>query len=90
MLDLKYGTKIYLCLASEIKKAVPEMDFGVWDNEYLCVVGLQKNRYQQVKLSSRKQDIKEGLNWAKIILKHAVLVKDLDKDIAEFIKKKSN
>jgi hypothetical protein len=89
-LDLNFGTRVYLCLASAVKNEVKEMDFGIWDQEYLCVVGLQKNRYQKVRLSSRKQDIKEGLEWAKIILKHAVEVKNLDQDIAEFIKQKSS
>lgn len=88
-LDLQVGTKIYLCLSSEVDGKVEEMDFGIWDEEYLCAVGLQNNRYKQVKLSSRKEDIQKGLHWKEIILQKALKITNPDKDIAEFIKKKS-
>jgi len=88
-LDVKAGIKVYLCLADEVKDEVPELDFGIWDEEYLCIVRLKDNKYVQVKLSSRKKDIEDALGWRRLILSRAMRVKNVDKDIAEFIKKKS-
>ncbi len=88
-LDLKAGIKLYLCLVKEVKDKVKEMDFGIWDEEYLCAVGLQNNRYHQVILSSRKKDIEKSLKWKQIILEHSMRVKETDRDIAGFVKKKT-
>jgi predicted alpha/beta hydrolase family esterase len=88
-LDVAAEIKVYLCLIKEVKDKIGELDFGVWDEEYLCVVRLKENKYVEVKLSSRKQDINDGLAWKAMILKHAIVVKDTDRDIAEFVKIKS-
>jgi predicted alpha/beta hydrolase family esterase len=87
-LDIATGIKVYLCLYDEIKNFVSEPDFGIWDNDYLCIVKFnQKNQIKEIKLDSRQKDIKKALKWKKIILKKAVRIYNTDRDINNFILK---
>ncbi|HUD19445.1 MAG TPA: alpha/beta hydrolase [Patescibacteria group bacterium] len=88
-LDLKAGIKIFLVMMQDIEKEVRELDFGIWDNDYLCVVRFNKEKQVEVKLSSRKQDILEAEKWEKIILAKAEKITGIDNDINTFIKKHS-
>lgn len=86
--DIKGGIQVYFCWLDKVKKQLPEPDFGIWDDEYLCMVRFNKNKKaSEVKISSRKKDIKEALVWKDIILKYAVRIQNLDWDIKSFIKK---
>ncbi|MDP3093784.1 MAG: alpha/beta hydrolase [bacterium] len=86
-LDIASGMGVWLVMADRVREIAPELDFGVWDNDYLCVVRLNKDRYVEVKLSSRRKDVKEALSWKKKILKIATKISNADKDIKGFIKK---
>ena len=74
-------------MAKVVRSKIPELDFGIWDGDYLCIVRLDKEKYVEVKLSSRKKDIKEAESWEKVILSEATLIKNFQKDIDTFIKK---
>ena len=86
-LDFQAGIKCLLCMAKVVRSKIPELDFGIWDGDYLCIVRLDKEKYVEVKLSSRKKDIKEAESWEKVILSKATLIKNFQKDIDTFIKK---
>jgi len=84
-LDLKSGIKIYLVMYEDIRNDTEEPDFGIWDNEYLCIV--KNTKTTEVKLSSRKVDIKKALVWKNNILSKATLILNSTTDIDNFIKK---
>lgn len=89
-LDLSSGVKIYFCHLGDIKKSIPEPDFGIWDDDYVCVVRFDKDRNcHEVQLSSRKKDIQEAHRWQEFILKKAVRIKNISKDITAFIQSHS-
>lgn len=86
-LDLEAKIKVYFCLAKEITNQVPVLDFGIWDEDYLCVIDINKSKnVNEVKLSSRKNDIQEALKWQKIILEKSKRI-EKPEDIATFIAK---
>lgn len=71
-LDRKAGIRVYLCPLKEVFRINSYPDFGIWDEEYVCVIGLdKKNRVSEIRLSSRKKDITEALKWQKEILQKA-------------------
>ena len=71
--DLAAGIQIYICQFKDVNKKIEEYDFGIWDNEYLCVV-----HDDEVKLSSRKKDIVQANKWKKIVMQYAVRINSLD------------
>ena len=89
-LDFKSAIKVYFCFYDDIKKLVGEPDFGIWDNDYVCIVSLDKTkRIKEVKLSSRKSDLLEARRWQKVILRKATRIYNLDKDVSNFISQRS-
>lgn len=85
-LDINAGVKVYLCMFKDVKRYIGEPDFGIWDNEYLCIVKFDKNKkVSEVKLSSRKVDMREAQRWKQVILKRATRIYNADKDIKKFI-----
>jgi len=70
-----------------IENEITEPDFGIWDDEYLCIVPISGGRINKVKLSSRIEDIKEAKKWQKLILEKAKKINNTDTDIRRFIKK---
>lgn len=84
-LDLESGVEVYLCMARDIKKEVKELDFGIWDDDYLCVVSFDKDKQVEAKLSSRRSDIEEAYKWRDVILKKAIKISNAVKDMKEFI-----
>lgn len=84
-LDLKADMTIYLCAHKKIND-LPELDFGLWDNDYLCVVHSKNETPYEVKLSSRKQDIVLAEKWMKLILNNSVKINNTTADIEKFIK----
>ena len=48
--------------------------FGIWDEDYLCIVNFEKDEVKGVKLTSRKQDIAEAVKWKSQILKKSVKI----------------
>src|SRR3989344_2543434 len=68
-LDVSAGIKVHVCLYSNIVKiAKAAVDFGIWDDEYRCVVRFNKHKkVNEVEISSRNKDIKEGNKWRELI-----------------------
>ena len=87
-LDLAAGIQVYLVMKKDIS-SLPEPDFGIWDDDYLCIVSYRENKQVEVKLSSRKKNIKEAKKWKTIIMKKAIRIQN-EKDIQAFIKKYSS
>lgn len=87
-LDLDADIKIYLCIANNVLDALNgQPDFGIWDNEYLCVVEFNnKNQVTRIKISSLKEDIKIAQDWEGKILKKSTRIYNLEKDLQDFIK----
>jgi hypothetical protein len=86
-LDIDSEIKVYLIDIDKLKD-LPEKDFGIWDEDYTCNVIFDKNKkVNEVRLSSRKVDIKNALFWQNKILKLATKISDTSKDIESFIRK---
>lgn len=60
-----------------MKDRVTEPDFGIWDSEYACLVHNTKGRINEIRLSSRKEDIEKARTWQTYILKKAYQIKKL-------------
>ena len=77
-LDLAAGIQVYVCRASDISAKVKELDFGVWDDDYVCTVRSNNTgKVEEVELNSRQKDIKTALQWKTEILRHSMLIKNL-------------
>ena len=78
--DITAGLVVYTCLRADVAKELhAEPDFGIWDNEYVCVVNFdEKNQATHARLSSLKKDIDEANEWKQKILRHATAVKTLN------------
>jgi len=87
-LDLDADIKIYLCIAKNVLSALNgQPDFGIWDNEYLCVVEFSnKNQVSRIRISSLKEDIKTAQGWENKILKKSTRIYNIEKDLQDFIK----
>lgn len=83
--DLKAGIKIYLCMYSAVRKAVPEPDFGIWDDDYYCIVRPD----DQIRLSSRRKEIADADKWAGQILEQATQIDNAEGDLQKFISKQN-
>ena len=63
-----------------------QLDFGIWDDEYLCVVEFDNNnKVSRIKISSMKEDIKKSKVWEKKILEKATRIYNIEKDPQNFI-----
>src|SRR3990167_4606172 len=61
ILDMEAGINVYFCILSQIEGKTGEIDFGIWDNDYLCAVHYDKRGgINEVKLTSRAKDIEEA------------------------------
>lgn len=86
-LDLKAGIKVYLCLFDSIKDKLPYPDFGIWDDEYVCIVAYTDGHEEKdVILDSRNLKIKEAKKWSDLVMANATRIYNADKDIKRFIK----
>ena len=85
--DLPAGIRIYLCSYAEVKNEVPEPDFGIWDDDYVCIVRFDQNNHvaKEVELNSRTHDLEICRKWKEEVMKKAVPVNDTEKDIPKFI-----
>lgn len=87
-LDIEAGIKVYLCMLDDLKDQIQELDFGIWDEDYLCIVTFDRNKMvKEIKLSSRKNDIHTGFKWRDYILGKAMQIHKTKKDINSFVSK---
>lgn len=88
-LDIASGMGVFLCMVDDVKDEIGELDFGIWDNDYLCIVRFVKDKQVEVKLSSRRRDIDDAKEWKEAILSKATKLSNADADIEKFIKNHS-
>ncbi len=90
-LDFESGIQVYLCNYEDIKKEVSVPDFGITDDEYVCLVPYNEktNKVEEVELNSTSETMKIALKWKEIILKRAIKITNPDKDIKKFIESHS-
>jgi predicted alpha/beta hydrolase family esterase len=76
VLDLAAGIKLYTCAYADVKRDVPNPDFGIWDDDYLCIVKVDKNKnvVGEVELNSKHEDMGNAYAWKETILNHATPV----------------
>ena len=94
-LDLEAGIAVYLCKKEDVLSVTRnlafgewDLDFGVWDDDYVCFVPMDKNgRVKQVRLSSRKIDMKHAREIKKKIISKSFRIYNLEKDIFNFLNK---
>lgn len=86
-LDLDAGINVYLCDLSEIVDRIPEIDFGIWDERYLCIVKYNNEKIPDaLQISTRDDDLKESKEWKEIILKHSTQIYNTNSDISNYVK----
>lgn len=78
-LDLAAGVQVYLCPYAKIKGAVPFPDFGIWDDEYVCIIDIDENtgKMKDIELNSTREGLQEASQWKSEVFKHAVRVHTL-------------
>ncbi len=85
-LDIEGGVKVYLCKLSDLDSRVDEPDFGIWDEDYVCVVKFNKaKKAEEIRLSSRKKDIQKALMWQKLILEKSVKINNLKEGLEKLL-----
>jgi len=71
-LDLASGMKLYSIARDKVLKITDECDFGIWDDEYRCLVKFDdRKQVQGVQLSSRHEDIAKAKQWMDAIIAQA-------------------
>jgi len=79
-LDISSKVQVYFVMRKDVEHITDDLDFGLWDYEYVCTVEGNKG-----KLSSRKKDIQQGQKWEKQILKESTQINSSN-DFFDFIK----
>lgn len=86
-LDINDGVKVYLCMLNDVKNKISELDFGIWDDDYLCFIRYDKTwRMKEIVLDSRKFNLEKAAEWKKIVLSKSTRIYNIDKDLKQFIK----
>lgn len=72
-LDLAAGIRIFTVSWDDIKDKVKESDFGIWDNNYVCIVRVdpKSNEVKEAELNSRSSDLEGYQVWRTYILSKA-------------------
>lgn len=76
-LDLAAGIKIFVCRYADIRSITPEPDFGIWDEDYVCIVRSTDGKVSEVELNNRHEAITEAKEWKHAILGLAKEIKNL-------------
>lgn len=87
-LDLGAGIKVYLCDMKDVEGQIGATDFGIWDDEYVCIVTQNDGPDPEVLMTSRQEDIPQAHAWKDVIMKHATEISGLD-DIKTWMDKKN-
>lgn len=72
-LDLAAGVRIFTVSWDDIKDMVKEPDFGIWDNNYVCVVRVDSKtkEVKEAELNSRSEDLEGYQAWRRYVLQKA-------------------
>jgi len=85
-LDIQGKIKVYLIDYNEFKKIGSELDFGVWDNEYICIMNRDKEgNILGGAIDARVKSLLTAQNWRDRIIRMSTRVENLD-DVRNFMK----
>lgn len=77
--DFKAGIKVYLCKYDDIPTLEAKKDFGIWDEELLCVVNYNSdNIVVDLKISKQKEDLAKAELWSLDIISVSQKVNSID------------
>ena len=77
-LDLKSGIKVHFISSKVYKTLETEEDFGIWDDEYVCIIHRDKNgKQRELLLDSRIESIAKTQAWREKILKNSTEIKSV-------------
>jgi hypothetical protein len=71
-LDKQAGIQVYLCNLEDIQGKVEELDFGIWDDEYICMVHEIESsgtKNSEVILNSLPEKVQQGQARKETILR---------------------
>lgn len=78
-LDLDAGIAVYLCRYNTIKDKVEEPDFGIWDEDYVCIIRhTPDGRMKEIELNSTRSGLTRADRWKREVIKHARRIHSLD------------
>ena len=67
--DLSAHTRVYICFYDDIPLLEAKKDFGIWDEEYVCIVHYNyDNEVTGITISGRNEDIQKAKEWQKVLL----------------------
>lgn len=76
-LDLEGGFIVQVCKLSTVESQIGATDFGIWDDEYVCIVTENDGPNPDVLLTSRQEDMPQAHSWMDTILKQSIKVTSL-------------
>ena len=87
-LDFEAGIHLYLCKYEDIQSDVAIPDFGITDDNYVCLVPYNPvtKKVSEIELSSSDDAMNEARRWKKIILERSEEVLNVETDLKQFIK----
>ena len=90
-LDMEAGIQIYLCMLKDIKGKIGELDFGIWDGDYLCIIKYSDKweQMKEIELDSRSKQLQKAVAWKSIVMKNATRIYNTATDIKKYIKNNS-
>ena len=76
--DIRSGVEVKYCLYDDIKDkySKDEIDFGIWDDNYVCTV-TQNNGKFQFEIDSREETLKAAMERFGVIGERSVIFEDL-------------
>lgn len=86
-LDTEAGINVYVCLYKDIQNDVEVPDFGITDDDYVCLVPYDEktHKVKEIELNSTSEVMEKAKRWKEVILKKSTKIKDPEKDIKKFI-----
>ncbi|MBI3981003.1 alpha/beta hydrolase [Candidatus Microgenomates bacterium] len=89
-LHLQASIRVRLCLLKDVKSKIKEVDFGNWDQDYICTIKWDKNKkMKEIVLSSRSEDLERARQDEKLILGKSTRIYNSTRDIDNFSKSHS-
>jgi len=83
-LDFEAGIKIYMIYYKELEEIGCEKDFGIWDNEYVCIQHIDENgELIDGILDARVKSLLTAQNWRDRIIRKSKKIEKLS-DIFEY------
>jgi len=92
-LDLEAHSQVYICDYNSIPTNEAKKDFGLWDEEYVCIVHYDTNNVVTgATISAEPEVIKKALIWKKTILRVAKKINSVEelKTVKAYVESKKN